>query len=142
MSKYKTDYIALQNLWNLCAIRYINSFTKEERMMVVDDFRDTLIDIKPDGKHAIRTNYENWEKDEWIPLCKSKLVEWIGYNTFEAQVEENKMQEFEHIKQDYNYMRYRKIMQLIQDSGIGLGQGGSSGKGFNVGPDNIEKFTG
>lgn len=123
MSKYQKDYLALQNLWNVCALRYLGSMSKEERTTVVDDFRDTLIDIKQEGEKAIRSRYEQWETDYWIPLCKAKLAEWLQYNTFEGKVEENKMQEFENIKKDYNYLRYRKIMQLIQDSGIGLGQG-------------------
>lgn len=140
MNKYKKDYLALQNLWNVCALRYLGSMDKNERMSIVDDFRDTLINIKDEGVQAIRRQYDKWEENEWIPFCKSKLIAWIHNNTFESQVESNKIQEFESIKMDYNYMRYRKIMQLIQDSGIGLGQG-SSGKGYYAGPENIEKFT-
>lgn len=123
MNKYKKDYLALQNLWNVCALRYLGSMSEEERMYVVDDFRDSLIDIKPEGNQAIRSSYEKWERDEWVPFCKKKLDEWCYYNSYESQVEDNKIHEYENIKQDYNYLRYRKIMQIIQDSGIGLGQG-------------------
>lgn len=126
MSKYKKDYLALQNLWNVCALRYLGSQSMSERMHVVDDFRDSLIDIKPDGNQAIRSQYERWEQEYWIPFCKKRLSEWIQGNPFESRVDSKKLQEFQNIKQDFNYMRYRKIMQLIQDSGIGLGQGVSS----------------
>jgi len=123
MNKYNRDYLALQNLWNVCALRYLGSISKSERVHIVDDFRDSVIDIKPDGLKAIRSNYDNWEKNEWMPFCKGKLLIWMQNNPFESRIEENKIQEFENIKMDFNYMRYRKIMQLIQDSGIGLGQG-------------------
>lgn len=123
MTKFKKDYLALQNLWNVCALRYLGSINRDQRYYIVNDFSDSLIDIKPDGKEAIRSNYERWESDYWIPLCKSKLLNWINNNNFEARIEENKRQEYENIKMDLNYLRYRKIMQLIQDSGIGLGQG-------------------
>lgn len=123
MGKYKSDYLALQNSWYVCVLRYLGSMDKTSRICVVDDFRDSLIDIKPEGVKAIRSNYDRWESDEWIPFCKKKLMEWVRGNPFESRIEENKMQEFENIKMDYNFLRYRKIMQLIQDSGIGLGQG-------------------
>ena len=134
MNKYKKDYLALQNLWNVCALRYLGSRSSMERMHIIDDFRDSLIDIKPYDKtdtedanyKAIRSSYEKWEQEYWIPYCKTKLAEWIKYNPFESQVETKKIQELQNTKQDYNYMRFRKIMQLIQDSGIGLGQGSSS----------------
>ena len=154
MSKqYKTDYIALQNLWFICSQSYIKAYLDGEMercILIVDAFRDTLVDIVPSNpddekdisRKAIRSNYEKWEDEYWIPFCKTKLAEWIKYNTFESTVQENKQTEYQNIKQDYNYMRYRKIMQLIQDSGIGLGQGTSGGGAFDVGPKDVRKFTG
>jgi len=124
MSKnYNKDFLALQNLWNVCALRYLGSMDKESRMIIIDDFRDSLIDITIEGKKAIRSNYEKWEEEFWIPFCKSKLLEWVKDNSFESRVKDNKIREFGNIKKDFNYLRFRKIMQLIQDSGIGLGQG-------------------
>ena len=123
MGKYNKDYLALQNLWNVCALRYLGTNSRSERLSIVDDFRDTLIDIKTEGEKSIRSNYEKWETDYWVPFCEQKLRRWIENNPFEARIQDNKLQEFQSIKQDFNYMRYRKIMQLIQDSGIGLGQG-------------------
>lgn len=141
MNKYKKDYLALQNLWNVCALRYLSASSREDRYHIVDDFRDTLIDIRTDDEDlAIRNSYEKWEREEWLPFCEKKLVEWSHFNSFESNVEDKKVQEFENIKLDYNYMRYRKIMQLIQDSGIGLGQG-SGGEGHYVGPSDIGRFT-
>ena len=141
-SRFNKDYLALQNLWFMCAVKYMDSEIDKMRMKIMDDFRDCLIDIKSEGKEAIRSNYERWEKDIWIPFCKSKLAEWIHDNAFEACIETNKVDEFENIKQDYNYQRYRKIMQLIQDSGIGLGQGSGGSKGYYFGADNHKEITG
>lgn len=124
MSKdFKKDYLALQNLWHVCALRYLGSNSMSERMKIIDDFRDCLIDIKSEGKKAIRSKFEEWETDTWIPFCNSELLKWTQYNVYAARIKNKKDDEFENIKQDYNYQRFRKIMQLIQDSGIGLGQG-------------------
>jgi len=145
MKQYKTDYIALQNLWFKCSEMYLDSLfgnDKEKSINVVEGFIDSLVDIDTDGKRAIRKNYDLWEKTEWIPLCKNKLSEWIKSNPFEARVENNKIQEYNSIKMDYNFLRYHKILQLIQDSGIGLGQARSGGGSFDAGVDNIEEFTG
>jgi hypothetical protein len=119
----KKDFLALQNLWNVCALRYLGSISKEERVIIIDDFRETLIDIRPDGDQAIRKNYDDWEKNEWIPYCNAILNGWIKNNSFEAKIEANKENERDIIKQENNYIRYHKILQLIQNSGIGLGQG-------------------
>ena len=141
MSKYKKDYLALQIIWQKCANKYIDSTSNIERMRIIDDFLDSIIDIKKDDDtRSIRSIYEKWEQTYWIPFCKTKLVEWIKHNPFESRIENNKIQELQNIKQDYNYMRYRKIMQLIQDSGIGLGQTGEGG-GYYVGPSDIDRFT-
>jgi len=154
MSKqYKTDYIALQNLWFICSQAYIEAYfdgDMERCFSIINVYRDTLIDITPlneknkdeQWKKAIRFKYEKWESEYWIPYCKTKLAEWIKYNSFESKVEDNRRREFENIKKEYNHLRYRKIMQIIQDSGIGLGQGSGGGKGFNVGPKDPGKFTG
>lgn len=123
MNKYNKDYLALQNIWNVCALRYLGSISKNQRVEIIEDFHDSLVDIVPEGKKAIRRNYEDWEKNEWIPFCKKKLITWIENNVFASKREENRINEYENIKMDFNYMRFRKIMQLIQDSGIGLGQG-------------------
>ena len=145
MSKYKTDYIALQNLWYKCSEMYLDSLFRNDKtraMSIIEGFKDTLVDIDDDGKRAIRKNYDTWEEQKWHPFCETKLINWMNNNPFESRIEENKIQEFENIKMDYNYMRYRKIMQLIQDSGIGLGQARTGGGSYNVGIDNIEEFTG
>lgn len=121
------DYMALQNAWNMCVMRYLGTIDPEIRILVVDDFRDALIDIKPDGVKALRSTYEKWENDNWIPFCRKKLDSWIQNNGYEGKLEENCIREYENIKCDYNHLRFRKIMQVIQDSGIGLGAGRERG---------------
>lgn len=122
MSKYKKDYLALQNAWYTLVLKYIGS-NNNERTGIIDDFRDSLVDEKPEGVKALRSSYEKWELGYWIPFCENKLMEWMKQYPFESQIHDNTMQELQNIRQDYNYLRYRKIMQIIQDSGIGLGQG-------------------
>jgi len=124
MTKYKFDnFDGLRAAWDVCVQEYLHNKDKESRRIVIDDFVDSLVDIKNEGNRALYSNFNKWEKTEWIPLCKSKLNEWIKYNPFEARVENNKIQEYNNIKNDYNFQRYHKILQLIQDSGIGFGQG-------------------
>ena len=143
MSKRHTkDYMALQSAWNICVMRYLSvSPDSVERVNVMDDFRDSLIDIKETGNEALRSNYEEWEQDEWMLEVNQNLAIWVKHNSFEAKEEDSFRRQEIIIKKNLNYKRFRKIMQIIQDSGIGLGQGGS-GRGYDVGPDNIEKFTG
>lgn len=123
MSKtFKKDYLALQQSWYFSLLKYLDCMSVEEEVRVMDKWRDSLIDIDETGSKAIRDNYDKWEKDDWLPFCKSKLAEWIKANPFEARIEDNKVRELNSIKQDHNYMRFRKIMQVIQD-GIGFGKG-------------------
>ena len=127
-TRYKKDYMALQNAWNICVMKYLATSYDDERLKIVDDFRDALIDIKPEdpeNKKNLRTTYENWEKDIWIPACKKELNNWVKVNSFEAGDTTNLYTHYEFIKRSNNYKRFRKIMQVIQDSGIGLGQGSS-----------------
>lgn len=140
--KQKSDYIALQNLWYTCSDTYLKIQDRSARVKIIDDFRDTLLDITREGAKAIRSNYDMWEKETWLTMCREHLDEWVKRNPFEARVNNNRQLEYSNIKADLNYLRYRKIMQLIQDSGIGLGQGGSTGGSFNAGPKNKSKFTG
>jgi len=80
--------MALQNAWNVCVLRYLGTNDKETRYHIINDFRDAIVDIKPDGAKALRKTFEEWEQ---------------------------------------NHLRFRKIMQVIQDSGIGLGAGKERG---------------
>ncbi len=142
MPKSKKDYIALQNLWYECAIAYLHSINYPElRVRIIDDWVNSLVNIEEDGEKAIKKNYKEWEEKEWYPMCQLKLMEWIDNNPFEAKVDKNKDNEFYFIQQDFNYLRYEKIMQVIQDSGIGLGQISSSGGGYYVGPKDVDRFT-
>lgn len=122
-NKSKSDYIALQNLWYTCSDNYLKTNDKSMRVRIIDDFRDTLVDITPDGCKSIRSLYKKWEENVWLPLCKKQLDMWAYSNPFEARVYEQRKQEENNIKEEFNHLRYRMILQIIQDSGIGLGQG-------------------
>jgi len=119
--------MALQNAWNVCVLRYLGTNDNEARYYIINDFRDAIVDIKPDGAKALRKTFEEWEQEEWIPLCQKQLNLWIHDNHFEAQINKNQIDEYQNIKHDYNHLRFRKIMQVIQDSGIGLGAGKERG---------------
>ena len=128
MSKYsKKDFMALQNAWNICLSRYLTSQTLEERLTIIDDWRDSLVDVKPDGKLALRSTYENWEEHTWLKDCKQKLADWKRDNPFESKDIDELRREYEDIKKEQNYLRFREIMQTIQHSGIGLGMGKERG---------------
>ena len=131
----KRDYYAFQSLWQENAHTYIQSGSLDEQYNVINKFRDSLIDIAPDGVKALRTCYMEWEEKEWIPFCEDKFKEWEDTNSFEASDKIARHDEYNNIMKDYNYMRYRKILQLIQDSGIGLGSSKSiksvARKGYN-----------
>jgi len=58
-----------------------------------------------------------------LKLCSDKHNEWIDKNHFESTNQQSFDDEYSRIQQKYNYLRYSKILQIIQDSGIGLGQG-------------------
>lgn len=119
--------MALQNAWNICVMRYLSTMDESERVKIMDDFRDALIDIKSTGKEALRANYEKWENKTWNTDCKKELTLWINNNRFESGEPSNIEEQYEFIRQINNYKRFRKIMQIIQDSGIGLGSGKERG---------------
>ena len=131
MGNFKKDYMALQNAWNICLQKYLTSPSKLERMEIIDDWRDSLVDVKPEGLLALRTNFEYWEERTWFNECIEQLEKWKKKYPFEAKDKEEENREFEDIKIDRNYLRFKKIMQVIQDSGIGLGTG--SGGGYKIG---------
>jgi hypothetical protein len=141
--RYKKDHIALQALWFDCVIRYNRILDEGIRLKIVDDFRDNLVDIKPNNpgdKKNLREIYLNWEQNTWIPECKKELDNWIKANSFEAGDRNNLLKQYEFIKRYNNHKRFSKIIQVIQDSGIGLGTGETTGKGHYVGPENLEEF--
>lgn len=117
----KRDYYAFQALWQEIAHRYIQTTESDTRYEIVNTFRDSLIDIQPEGVRALRSVYDKWEKEEWLVLCENKLERWEVSNPFEASDEKAIRNEKEQIQLEHNYMRYKKILQIIQDSGIGLG---------------------
>lgn len=142
MSKYsKKDFMALQNAWNICLSKYLAANTLGERLNIIDDWRDSLVDVKPSGILALRTTYEHWEENDWLKDCKTKLIRWKQNNPFEAKDIDEVKREFNDIKQERNYLRFREIMQVIQNSGIGLGTGETGGMGHYVGPKDLEKFV-
>jgi len=117
----KRDYIALQNIWVMNIQAYLTERNEDARYEIVDDFKDSLVDVTPDGPMALRSKYDKWEQNIWKEMCLTYLNNWKLNNSFKAAVPDNLSKEFERIKQDNNYIRYRKIIQIIQDSGIGLG---------------------
>lgn len=124
MSKqYSKDYMALQNAWNICVMRYLSTSPDSiERINIMDDFRDSLIDIST-GDKALRSKYEDWERDVWQKEVNQELGFWVKNNSFESKDEDSLRRQGLVIKKNNNYKRFRKIMQVIQDSGIGLGRG-------------------
>lgn len=131
----KRDYYAFQALWQDLAHRYIQTVEPEIRYEIVNTFRDSLVDIQPDGKYALRSIYEKWEEKVWLVFCEKELQQWKIKTPFEADAEKSVLDEKEQILFEYNYMRYKRILQIIQDSGIGLGSSKSvksvSRKGYD-----------
>jgi len=123
MNKNFDQFQGLRDAWNVCVQRYLNIPSKEGRYFAIDDFIESLVDIKPEGARAIYSNFKKWEEDVWLPLCEEQLRQWAKYNPFDAQVSENEIREWTDIRYDNNYRRYHKILQLIQNSGIGFGRG-------------------
>ncbi len=117
----KRDYYAFQALWQDLAHRYIQTTDPDTRYEIVNTFRDSLIDIQPEGVRALRSIYDKWEKEEWLVFCGKRLEEWKVSSPFEASDEKAIRNEERQIQLECNYMRYKKILQIIQDSGIGLG---------------------
>lgn len=129
MSKYsKKDFMALQNAWNICLSKYLTAQTYDERLTIIDDWRDSLVDVKTDGKLALRSTYETWEEHTWLRDCKLRMVKWKENNPFSAKDLDECRREFADIKMEHNYLRFREIMQVIQNSGIGLGMGKERGQ--------------
>jgi len=131
----KRDYYAFQALWQDIAHRYIQVVDPEIRYDIVNTFRDSLIDIQSDGSRALRAIYDKWEKEKWEVSCENELEQWKASNPFEASDERGVQDEQKQIRLEHNYERYKKILQIIQDSGIGLGSSKSiksvARKGYN-----------
>lgn len=117
-SKDKRDYYALQQGWRELEHLYNNAHTIEEKVIITDDYIDSLVD-EGTGKMALFSLYQRWEKNEWYSLVNKKFKKWQYYNFHASEsTEEN---EYNQIKQECNHLRYRQIRQIIQDSGIGFG---------------------
>jgi len=122
--KGSRDYYAFQELWRECARNYIQAENDGLRCRITNTFRDSLVDIELSGKKALRTTFEDWEKNEWVVICKETLDEWKRNNFFKTTNPRIVENEISQIRKEQNFLRYRKILQIIQDSGIGLGSGG------------------
>ena len=123
MAKFSRAYVALQNIWTELIHLYNNTFNPETRLAIVDDLINTLVDIEETGKKALYTRYKEWEKNEWNPIIKNRFNEWVDNNKLIADDYKRRTSEIREIKQEENPKRLHKIMQIIQDSGIGLGSG-------------------
>ena len=143
-SRFNTrDYYALQEGWVRCRDMYLDAIkygNEELQVKIIDTWRDSLVDVTPESKLALLSNYEKWEKNEWEKLCESNFNKWVKANSFDAANYQSREDEGERIKQELNNLRYRKILEVIQGSGIGLGT--KSGLGYHVGPKDKAKFTG
>jgi len=129
----KKEFMAIQSIWYACVLRYISTSPDNlnERTKIIDDFRDTLIDIKPNddidketGKKNyknLRRRYDEWEANEWLPDCIEELHRNVKQDPFFYGDEDSKEKRLDTIKHQNNYKRLRKIMEIIQQSGIGLG---------------------
>ena len=136
------DYYALQVGWVRCRDMYLEAIkfdNRELQVRIIDAWRDSLVDVS-EGKRALRSNYEDWENNEWKVLCNNRFDKWTESDPFEATNPQSVRDESERIAQELNPLRYRKILEIIQNSGIGLGT--KSGLGYYVGPKDKEKFTG
>ena len=54
----KRDYIALQNIWVMNIQAYLTERNEDARYEIVDDFKDSLVDVTPDGPMALRSKYD------------------------------------------------------------------------------------
>ena len=123
MSKFKKEYKSdpygiLRDALKVCVFRYLGCLDDDRREKILHDFYTTLVDLESKGAKAMRSTYEKWEQEEWVPICKNKLVDWIKNNEFESRVQDNIDREDEYIKQKNAWLKYQKIMQIITD-GIG-----------------------
>jgi len=121
--KGNRDYYAFQELWQTCARNYIQAEDSERRCEITNTFRESLVDIEPKGKKALKTTFEDWEKNEWVVMCTEKLDDWKRNNFFKTANPRIVENEISQIRKEQNFLRYEKILQIIQNSGIGLGSG-------------------
>ena len=139
MKPSQRDYYAFQEVWQHCVHRYLSAEDPSSRVGIVDDLRDSLVDIKEDGNKALRKQYDVWEENEFLPKVHKEFREWAKQNPFESKDFIQSQHAYDNILEELSYLKYHKILQIIQDSGIGLGVGG--GSGFYIGPKDKGKFT-
>lgn len=119
-SKDKRDYYALQQGWRELEHLYNHAFSKEEQVEIIDNYIDNLVD-EGTGKMALFSLYLEWEKTNFKSFLLKKFKEWKYHNTFAAGDENIADSEMMYLRRDWNFLRYRQIRQIIQDSGIGFG---------------------
>lgn len=139
MSKSRKSYVPYQSIWYSLIELYNHTFDNGARVLIVDDLIDNLVDMDK-GKKALYSIYKKWEKDVWIPLCQKRFKGWIDSNPLISDSYERQRNEWNSIKEEENSKRFHKIQQIIQDSGIGLGDFGSRG-GYYAGPKDPDKYT-
>lgn len=123
MAKFNKGYVALQNIWTELIHIYNNTFNPEIRVTIIDDLINTLVDIEETGKKALYSRYMKWQETKWDPIIENKLNIWIKNNRLISDDYQRRTNEKRELKQELNPRRLHKIMQIIQDSGIGLGSG-------------------
>lgn len=116
----KRDYYALQETWRDIIHQYTNTRDPRERVVIIDILRDSLVDVAETGKMALYSEYIEWEQI-WEKLVEQELHATIEEYPNDFQDDDDERRQKDIITQIFNYKRYMKIRQIIQDSGIGLG---------------------
>ena len=116
------DYYALQEGWQICRNQYLYSNSPQERVRIIDDWRDSLIDIEKESNKALRSSFDTWENTFFKKKIQVEFEQWCNDHAFENADDSIKEAQLQHIISMYNNLRYKKILQIIQDSGIGMGR--------------------
>jgi len=123
--KNRQQYIAISQLWTKAYFNCMEAqaFNPPIFAEVVESFYDSLLDLGPD-KLQIRTIVETYYNTELMPFYDLLVSEEINNNWA------NTRGNLDRIKRDKKKLLmpllYKKIIQTIQDSGIGweLSKGG------------------
>ena len=129
-------YVAISEIWTRRFCDCSDANMTPDFPNSVWRFYHSLLNLD-EGKLAIKDKVKKYVETEWYP----KINNIVSRNTIETNDSDTIALERRLTEAQYIHELFSFIIQTIQDSGIGW-QSPSSGKGYYVGADNIEEFTG